>query len=74
MSLADGGDYWNGHSSADLKKYAIGYTYDLSKRTSLYGMVAYTDYENEAISNFFNGSGYNEDSVKGVQIGITHKF
>ena len=74
MSIADGGDYWNGHSSADLKKYAIGYTYDLSKRTSLYGMVAYTDYENEAISNFFNGSGYNEDSVKGVQIGITHKF
>ena len=37
-------------------------------------MVAYTDYENEAISNFFNGSGYNEDSVTGVQIGITHKF
>lgn len=74
MEPDEGGSYWNRHRSADLKKYAIGYTYDLSRRTSLYGMLAYTDYENEAISNFFNGSGYNEDSVKGIQLGITHKF
>ena len=74
MNAVDGGNYWANNDSADLKKDAIGYTYDLSKRTSLYGMVAYTDYENEAISNFFRGSGYNDDSVTGVQVGITHKF
>ena len=74
MSAADGGAYWDGHSSADLKKYALGYNYDLSKRTSLYGMVAYTDYENGAISSFFNGSGYDEEHVTGIQLGMTHTF
>ena len=70
----DGGNYWADNSSADLKQYGLGYIYDLSKRTSLYGILAYTDFENEAISNFFRGSGYNEDSITGVQIGITHRF
>ena len=74
MSAADGGAYWDSNSSADLKKYALGYTYDLSKRTSLYGMVAYTDYENGAISAFFNGSGYDEEHVTGIQLGMTHTF
>ncbi len=71
-SFAGGGEYigWNG-GSKDLKKYAIGYTYDLSKRTSIYGVVAYNDFEDEQIANFY---GYDDDSVTGVQIGITHKF
>ena len=74
VSAADGGNYWANNSSADLKQYGLGYIYDLSKRTSLYGILAYTDFENEAISNFFRGSGFNNDSVTGVQVGITHKF
>ncbi len=74
VSVADGGDYWANNSSADLKQYGLGYIYDLSKRTSLYGILAYTDFENEAISNFFRGSGFNNDSVTGVQVGITHTF
>ncbi len=71
-SFAGGGAYagWNG-GSKDLKKYAIGYTYDLSKRTSIYGVVAYNDFEDEQIANFY---GYDDDSVTGVQVGITHKF
>ena len=53
-------------------KYGIGYTYNLSKRTSLYGNVAYTNYDDEDMAGFY---GYdNRDSVTGVQVGITHKF
>lgn len=59
-------------SDKDIYKYAIGYTYDLSKRTALYGMVAYTDYDDEAVAEVYEGT--TEDSVTGVQIGITHKF
>lgn len=56
----------------DIYKYAIGYTYDLSKRTSLYGIVAYTDYDDEAVAQVYEGIA--EDSVTGVQVGITHRF
>ncbi|EEO28561.1 porin [Oxalobacter paraformigenes] len=55
----------------DIYKYALGYTYDLSKRTSLYGIVAYTDYDDEAVARVF---GDVEDSTTGVQVGITHRF
>ena len=56
----------------DLYKYAIGYTYNLSKRTSVYGNVAYTDLDDKDLGKFY---GYNNrDSVTGVQVGITHKF
>ena len=74
VDAANGGNYWSDNSSADLKQYGLGYIYDLSKRTSIYGILAYTDFENQAISNFFRGAGYNNDSVTGVQLGITHKF
>lgn len=56
----------------DAFKYSLGYIYNLSKRTSLYGIAAYTDYgsaeQGEAISGLHN------DSVTAVQLGITHKF
>ena len=55
-----------------LWKYALGYTYNLSKRTSLYGNVAYTNYDDEAMGKFYNAG--ERDSVTGVQVGITHKF
>lgn len=63
-------------SQADGKanKYALGYTYGLSKRTSVYANVAYTDSDNERVGLVYNTNGALEDSVTGVQVGLTHKF
>ena len=61
---------WAG--TKDAYRYALGYTYNLSRRTSLYGVVAYTDYDDEELGNVF--SGLDKDSVTGVQAGITHRF
>ena len=60
-----------GISDKDIYKYGIGYTYDLSKRTAIYGNVAYTDYDDEVVARTFGDA---DDSVTAVQIGITHKF
>ena len=54
-------------------KYALGYTYNMSKRTSVYANVAYTD-NDEEIGGYYNLNGSNRDSMTGVQVGITHKF
>ncbi len=62
---------WNGDDKDSLK-YALGYTYNLTKRTSIYGNVAYTDYDDEKVAGYYGYS--NRDSVTGVQVGITHKF
>lgn len=64
----------NNNDSTDLKTFAIGYTYDVSDRTSFYGMVARTDYEREAVAGYMRGNGSDEDSVTGVQFGLTHRF
>lgn len=64
----------NNNDSADLKTFAIGYTYDVSNRTSFYGMLAHTDYEKEAMASYMRGNGSDEDGVTGVQFGMTHKF
>ncbi len=63
-------------SQADGKvnKYALGYTYGLSKRTSVYANVAYTDSDNDEVGLVYNTNGALKDSVTGVQVGITHKF
>ena len=62
----------NAHiSDKDIYKYAIGYTYDLSKRTAIYGNVAYTDYDDEDVAELY---GDTDDGTYGVQVGITHKF
>ena len=58
-------------SDKDIYKYAIGYTYDLSKRTAIYGNVAYTDYDDEDVARIY---GDTDDGTYGVQVGITHKF
>ena len=58
-------------SDKDIYKYAIGYTYDLSKRTAIYGNVAYTDYDDEETARLY---GDTDDGTYGVQVGITHKF
>ena len=64
------------HTDYDGKanKYSLGYTYDMSKRTSLYAMVAYTDSDNDSVGEIYNSNGVTDDSVTGVQIGITHNF
>lgn len=64
----------NNNDLTDLKTIAIGYTYDVSDRTSFYGMVARTEYEREAMAGYMRGNGSDEDSVTGVQFGMTHKF
>lgn len=56
----------------DIMKYAIGYTYNLSKRTSIYGQIAYTDYDEKDAGRYYTGM--NRDSVTGVQVGMTHRF
>ena len=58
-------------SDKDIYKYAIGYTYDLSKRTAIYGNLAYTDYDDKEVAAIY---GDTDDGTYGVQIGITHKF
>ena len=57
---------------SDAYRVAIGYTYNLSKRTSLYGIVAYTDWEDEEVGQLFDD--VSQDTTTGVQVGITHKF
>ena len=72
---------------ADAWKLALGYTYNLSKRTSLYGIVSYTDWDNANyqkvdgvkdkktktyISSIYDDA--NIDSTTAIQVGITHKF
>lgn len=58
-------------ADGDIMKYSIGYTYNLSKRTSVYGQVAYTDWDTEQAAAVY---GYDRESTTGVQIGMTHKF
>lgn len=58
-------------SDKDIYKYGIGYTYDLSKRTAIYGNVAYTDYDDKDVAAVY---GDVDDGTYGVQVGITHKF
>ena len=57
---------------ADAWKVAIGYTYNLSKRTSLYGIAAYTDWDDDKQAARIFGD--YSDKVTGLQFGITHKF
>ena len=45
-----------------------------TKRTTLYGQLAYSDFEDKAVAEFFRGKGFENDSVTGVQVGINHKF
>ena len=60
------------YGDRDILKYAIGYTYNLSKRTSAYAQVSYTDYDKEDAGYFYTGM--DRDSVTAFQIGMTHKF
>ncbi|MGN0917703.1 MAG: porin, partial [Oxalobacter sp.] len=72
MSVEGNGDGSYSDLDDDAWKVAVGYTYNLSKRTSLYGIVSYADYDDEQIAKIFDGVA--QDSMTGVQVGITHKF
>ncbi len=59
-------------------KYALGYTYDLSKRTSLYANVSYLDADDAmasiAYNTYYPDLRTGHDTVTSFQVGITHKF
>lgn len=57
-----------------VNKYALGYGYDLSKRTQLYANVVYIDSSNDYIGSVYNSNGAARDSMNGVELGITHRF
>ena len=61
----------DGNSNSNWK-YSLGYTYNLSKRTSAYGMASYTRYDFDEVGQYYHG--INRKSVTGLQIGMTHKF
>jgi predicted porin len=54
-------------------KYALGYTYNLSKRTSAYAQASYSKYKDELVGNWYHGA-LNRKSITGLQLGMTHKF
>lgn len=55
---------------ADADQYAVGYTYNLSKRTNFYGAYTYVkNQENSTIDTEVAGN-----SVGTVQVGIRHSF
>lgn len=57
----------------DAWKLAVGYTYNLSKRTSLYGIVSYTDWDDDKnMAEIYDG--VRNDKTTALQLGITHKF
>ena len=58
--------------SRNNMKYALGYTYNLSKRSSLYAIASYTDFKSDNVGLFYTGM--TRDSLTGVQLGMTHKF
>lgn len=61
-----GRDNINGeNANGDANKYAIGYTYELSKRTSIYGVVSYTDSDNRHVGEIYNNNGVARSSMTG---------
>lgn len=56
------------------RKYALGYTYNLSKRTQLYTRVSCIDFDSGAIASYYRGAGLDDDSVYTFQLGMFHKF
>lgn len=64
----------DGTVHGNANKYALGYTYDLSKRTSLYAVVSYLDSDNGYVASLNNDMGTENTSITGVQFGMTHNF
>jgi predicted porin len=58
----------------DAQKLSAGYTYNLSKRTSLYGLVSYTDADDEIVGAVYNTNHAARESLTALQLGVAHKF
>ncbi|MBT9596263.1 MAG: porin [Vitreoscilla sp.] len=65
LNVARGGEYANVHRS-DAAQYTLGYNYNLSKRTKVYGY--YTRIDRDDVVRFYGG---NYDAVA---LGIRHNF
>jgi predicted porin len=61
-------------ANGDANKYAIGYTYNLSKRTAIYSAASYTDSDNKYVGSVYNNNGAEKEKVFGLQLGMTHTF
>lgn len=62
-------------SGGKADKYSVGYVYNLSKRTSLYGGVAHVSNKNGASVGLIGGpAGVANASSTGVDLGISHSF
>ena len=57
-------------------QFGLGYVYNLSKRTSVYGTYAYIKNKDDNALNLSVGSGgvKTNGSQQGVQVGVTHAF
>jgi predicted porin len=71
------------HSGRNAKGGAIGAYYDLSKRTTFYGLTETMSNDSNAgfrpagsaaVSPNFAGSDVNGQKISGVQLGVLHKF
>ena len=66
------------NSADDAQKFAIGYVYDLSKRTAVYGTVSFLKNKGaSAVSLAGNGlslGGASGENQTGYQVGIRHAF
>ncbi|SFC63465.1 Outer membrane protein (porin) [Polaromonas sp. OV174] len=73
-SIGKGGEYEVDGLTNKANKLAVGYAYDLSKRTSLYTNVAYI--KNKGGATFVVGPGPQMDGTvsKGMDFGIKHAF
>lgn len=62
--------HWDGKKAA--RRYAVGYEYYLSKRTFLYGNLAYTNFDDKHVANYWTG--VDNEKNFAYQVGIQHKF
>ncbi|MDR0934592.1 MAG: porin [Burkholderiaceae bacterium] len=67
-------NYQQGSYDEDAWKLAAGYTYNFSKRTAIYGMVSYTQADDEMVGAVYNTNHAWRESVAAFQVGMTHRF
>jgi predicted porin len=60
----------NGHTN----KTVLGYTHNLSKTVSLYGILSWTDSSNAAVAAQYNPNYSRRESTAGYQLGMTYRF
>ena len=64
-----------GNDDNAVMKYAVGYTYNLSRMVGIYGNIAYTDYDSGKLAETLRGAyrDYAKSSM-GYQVGMTYRF